>query len=336
MSNESQWSSASGDAGNVLSGTPLGDLLSGNGAAAGFSIDYERVPQAITDLRHAAEFFESRARIAEGLAKIPAPGTDGVSIYSVEQLGKWASDSGENNLTATLKAGASEFKELAHKLEEDLKAYLQVEALNLPKGSHRRVTAVKTNLVIATIAGALTLAGCGASTSAGLPLSRSTSTAAANPIPPIKNPRDVAALAGRPCEMLTAQQAKEFGLDLPPRRYNFILGTIGCQWKTTSRSQESIRTVDVTTFTNNPTLEVAYSKDRSLPFFQLTDIAEYPAITTRTNADLPICDIDVEPAERQSFTLTYQSQDFKSDPQQSCEVGKQVAAAVLMNLPLKS
>jgi hypothetical protein len=34
--------------------------------------------------------------------------------------------------------------------------------------------------------------------------------------------------------------------------------------------------------------------------------------------------------------VTYESDTFNNNPQQSCEVGKQVAAAVLMNLPLKS
>jgi hypothetical protein len=43
MSNENQWPSTAGDTGNVLDGTALGALLGGNGAAAGFSIDYERV-----------------------------------------------------------------------------------------------------------------------------------------------------------------------------------------------------------------------------------------------------------------------------------------------------
>jgi hypothetical protein len=133
MSNEVQWSSVGTDTGNVLSGTPLDALLSGNGAAAGFSINYERLPQAITDLKHAAKFFESRAKIAEQLAKILPPGADGVSIHAVEQLGKWASDSGQNNLAATLRDGAFQLKTLADKLEEDLKTYLQVEELNLPQ-----------------------------------------------------------------------------------------------------------------------------------------------------------------------------------------------------------
>ena len=132
-SNEIQWSSTGTDTGNVLSGMPLGALLSGSGAAAGFSIDYERLPQAITDLRHAAEFFESRALAAHALANIPAPGSDGVSINAVGQIGKWASDSGQNNLAATLQAGALQLRDLADKLEDDLKAYLRVEQFNFPK-----------------------------------------------------------------------------------------------------------------------------------------------------------------------------------------------------------
>jgi hypothetical protein len=132
-----QWPSAGSDAGNVLNGTPLADLLSGNGAATGFSIDYERVPQAITDLRHAAEFFESRVKVAEHLANTPAPGADGVSVHAVEQIDKWASNSGQNNLAATLRTGALQLNKLADKLEEDLKTYLQVEELNLPKDATR-------------------------------------------------------------------------------------------------------------------------------------------------------------------------------------------------------
>lgn len=63
-------------------------------------------------------------------------------------------------------------------------------------------------------------------------------------------------------------------------------------------------------FTNNPTLEVGYSRDhRGLPFFELTEIAGYPAIVSRINADIAICDIDVKAVERQSVTVTYQSEE---------------------------
>ncbi len=73
VSDENQWSGVTSDTGNVLQGTPLGALLSGNGAAASFSIDYERVPQSIADLEHAAKYLESQAKVAQGLANIPAP-----------------------------------------------------------------------------------------------------------------------------------------------------------------------------------------------------------------------------------------------------------------------
>lgn len=127
-----QWSGAAGDTGNVLDGTPLGSLL---GGATGFSIDYERVPQSIADLEHAAAFFRKKAADVQKLANIPPPGIDGVSLNAVDQIGKWASDVGTNNLEATLKVGATQLEDLARKLREDLKTYLQVEELNIPQAS---------------------------------------------------------------------------------------------------------------------------------------------------------------------------------------------------------
>jgi hypothetical protein len=135
MSSENQWFSAASDTGNVLTGTALGALVGGSGAAAGFSIDYERAPQAIADLDAAARFFNERAKTALRLGTIPAPGADGVSLNAVEQIGRWASDSGANNLEATLRAGAKQLEDLAQKLREDVKAYLQVEELNIPQAS---------------------------------------------------------------------------------------------------------------------------------------------------------------------------------------------------------
>lgn len=119
----------------MLDGTALGALPGGNGAAAGFSINYQRVPQAIADLEHAAEFFRKRADVARDLANIPAPGADGVSVNAVAQIGKWALDTGANNLETTLLTGAKQLRDLAQKLREDLKTYLEVEELNIPQAS---------------------------------------------------------------------------------------------------------------------------------------------------------------------------------------------------------
>jgi hypothetical protein len=193
-------------------------------------------------------------------------------------------------------------------------------------------------LTTVAAAGAMIVAArCGSS--AGAAPAQPNPAPAASPIPPVKNPRDVAAMARRPCELLTSQQATGFGFDLPPEETDGLFGTLSCQWSKTTRSQQLVRSLGLTMFTNNPTLEVVYSKDhRGLPFFELTQVASYPAIVTRTNADIARCDIDVKAAERQSFTVFYQSEEqaLKSNPQQSCDVGKQIAAAVLMNLPPKS
>lgn len=124
-------------------------------------------------------------------------------------------------------------------------------------------------------------------------------------------------------------------LGVPPKQYDAALGDVGCEWTTTAEDRRTVRTVQIDTFTNNPTLEVAYAKRQGLPFFELIEINNYPAIMSRPVANLAHCDIDVKIAERQSVSIAYESPEFDSDPQRSCEVGKQVAAAVLMNLPPK-
>lgn len=182
----------------------------------------------------------------------------------------------------------------------------------------------------------LLLTGCGGTGAGAPPGSVQPSRAeAASPIPPVKNPRDVAAMARRPCDLLTPQQATGFGLDLPPEQTDGLLGTLDCTWTTTTRERQVYRTVALSMFTDNPTLEVGYAQDKGRPSFELTEIAGYPALVSRPLADEPICDIDVKPAERQSVSITYESKEFNNNPQQACEVGKQVAAAVLMNLPPK-
>jgi ABC-type transporter Mla subunit MlaD len=132
MSGESRWSGATSDTGNLLDGTALGAPLGDNGAAGGFSIDYERLPQAIADLEAAADFLDDRAKTALHLAHVRPPGTDGISVNAAAQIGKWAADGGVNNLHATLVAGAKQTRDLAQKLREDLKTYLKVEELNIP------------------------------------------------------------------------------------------------------------------------------------------------------------------------------------------------------------
>jgi len=189
------------------------------------------------------------------------------------------------------------------------------------------------------VAGCLILlASCGDDSDAGQSSgsNQSSSSSVVSPIPPVQNPRDVAAMADRTCELLTAQQVEGFGLDLSPLQSDGLFGTVDCEWRTTTSDRRVVKRLFVSVFTNNPTLEVVYNRRDGFASFELTTVGEYPATVTRSNADLPVCSVDIKAAERQSVTVTYRSDEFDNDPQQACVVGKQVAEAVLMNLPPKA
>jgi hypothetical protein len=153
----------------------------------------------------------------------------------------------------------------------------------------------------------------------------------------VNNPRDITTMTRRPCDVLTPQQATGFRLDLPGDQLTGLHGTLRCQWTTTTGSARGIvRMVDVSLSADNSAFEAAYSRDRGLAFFELTDIAGDPAIVTRTNPNLPICTVKIKVAEQQGISVDYEDKALNKNPQQSCEVGKRVAAAVLTNVPPNS
>ncbi|MGH3440335.1 MAG: hypothetical protein ACRDRN_28330, partial [Sciscionella sp.] len=60
---------------------------------------------------------------------------------------------------------------------------------------------------VVAVGSVVVAAGCGSGTGAAPEPAQVSPAPAASPIPPVKNPRDVAAMARRPCELLTSQQA---------------------------------------------------------------------------------------------------------------------------------
>jgi hypothetical protein len=180
---------------------------------------------------------------------------------------------------------------------------------------------MRSQFVVGVIMAGLALAGCGTGTS-GEPAAQSV-------IPPVAHPKDVRAVADRPCDLLNSQQAAGFGLDRPPRELPDAFGNVDCEW----RSSRADVWVYISTFTDKPVLEEVYDKRETLFSFELTEIGDYPAIASRTDSTLPVCDIDIKLAEYQSVTVSYDSTAFNKIPQQGCVVGKQVARAVLQNLP---
>jgi hypothetical protein len=152
-----------------------------------------------------------------------------------------------------------------------------------------------------------------------------------SPIPTVQKPRDVAAVAGKPCDLLSTEQAKQFGLDRPPRQMPGVMGQVDCEW----RSSQADVWVYISTSPRKSTLEEVYDRRGSLPFFELTDLAGYPATASRSDPKLPVCDVDLKTAEGQSLTVSYDSTKLNKLPQRGCVVGKEVALAVLKNLPAK-
>ncbi len=196
---------------------------------------------------------------------------------------------------------------------------------------------MKTRLIASmiTTGSAIALTSCATGTAAPPQPVQSSPTHAASPLPPVTNPRDVAAIAHRTCDLLTSQQAKNFGLDVPPIPSDGPFGTLYCVWQNTTDGLITKR-LSLSVTTNNPTLEVSLNQHRGRPDFKLAEIAGYPAFISRSNASLPSCDIDIKLADRQSVSIAYVTREFTSNPQQSCVAAEQVAATIVLNVPPKS
>ena len=123
----------------------------------------------------------------------------------------------------------------------------------------------------------------------------------AEAIPRVEKPRNIQAVAGRTCELLNPQQAAGFGLDRPPRQIPGKLGNVECEW----RSSKADVWVYISTFTDRLTLEEVYDQRAGLPYFELTRVGGIRRSCRGSMRTLPVCDIDIKPAERQSVTVSY-------------------------------
>lgn len=97
----------------------------------GYSVDVERAPQAIVDLRRAAQALREEAEKAWELARITPPGLDVVSANAVRVFVE-AAVGERGSLQLALLGAAARFESDADKLEANLKTYLQVDEISLP------------------------------------------------------------------------------------------------------------------------------------------------------------------------------------------------------------
>lgn len=113
----------------VHPGYPHPNTTTGGG---GFSVDPERAPQAIADLRAAAAALMVEARKAENLMYMRPPGLDRVSknavgVFVDAAVGEYGS------VRQALFEAAHRFASDADKLEANLKAYLGADNYSIPQ-----------------------------------------------------------------------------------------------------------------------------------------------------------------------------------------------------------
>jgi Protein of unknown function (DUF3558) len=183
------------------------------------------------------------------------------------------------------------------------------------------------------------LAGCSAGNgqpddadAASGPSAASASSAALgaldDPIPPVRNPKDLAAI--QPCLLLTQAQLEANRIDQPGRPKD-VLGSTGCEWSDRAHTREFAVFVDI----GNDVLRNVYSQRDAIPVLEVTQVAGQPAIRTKDDVDGASCYFRVAAADSQTLIVRFTS--LHQDHEDPCGPAKVFAETVIGNLPpLKS
>jgi hypothetical protein len=99
--------------------------------SGGFSIDLDRAPQAIADLRAAARALWDEADNAWSLANIRPPGLDAVSADAVRIMTDVAVGE-QGSLRLALEGAAARIENDANKLEAQLRTHQQADEISIP------------------------------------------------------------------------------------------------------------------------------------------------------------------------------------------------------------
>lgn len=179
-------------------------------------------------------------------------------------------------------------------------------------------------LTLAAVLAGVGLTGCSAApTGAGTP-PESSASAVADPIPPLRDPKD---LAGTPvCELFTPAQLTANRIDLPPRP-NDVNGDPGCVWNDRAHTRE----IRIYTDLKYDVLHNVYAQRTTFPVFEVTEVAGHPAIRTKDNVDATSCDFRVTAAPRQTLVVDFTS--LGDGLEEPCGPAKALAADVIGNLP---
>ncbi len=145
----------------------------------------------------------------------------------------------------------------------------------------------------------------------------------ANPIPPVRNPKNLAGIV--PCLLLTPAQLEANRIDQPGRPRD-VLGSSGCEWEDRTRTRQIAVFVDI----GHDVLGNVYALRDTFPVFELTQVVGQPAIRTQDNVD-DTCYFRVAAAEAQTLIVRFTS--LRQRREGACGPAKELAATVIGNLP---
>ena len=150
------------------------------------------------------------------------------------------------------------------------------------------------------------------------------SKAADDPIPPVRNPKNLTAIP--PCLLVTPSQLDANRIDQPGQPKDAI-GSEGCEWTDKAHTREFAVFVDI----GNDVLRNVYSQRDSIPILEVTQVAGQPAIRTKDDANSTSCYFRVAAADTQTLIVRYTwLGQGREDP---CVPAKAFAETVIGNLP---
>jgi hypothetical protein len=152
----------------------------------------------------------------------------------------------------------------------------------------------------------------------------SSTTAHADPIPPVRDPKNLAGTP--PCALLTPVQLAQNRIDLPGQTKD-VLGAPGCKWDNKAHTQEIAMWMNIGT----DVLHNLYVQRATFPIFEIADVAGHPAIRTKDLSDGASCNFVVAAAERQALDIRFTS--LRQGLEEPCGPARELAEAVLANLP---
>ncbi|MGH3669333.1 MAG: DUF3558 domain-containing protein [Pseudonocardiaceae bacterium] len=149
-------------------------------------------------------------------------------------------------------------------------------------------------------------------------------SAPADPIPPVRNPRNLTAI--QPCLLVTSAQLDTNGIDQPGQPKD-VLGLTGCEWSDSAHTRQFAAFADL----GNDVLRNVYNQRNEIPVLEVTKVGGLPAIRTKDDVDGASCYFRVATAEMQTLIVRFTSlRPGRADP---CAPAKAFTETIVSNLP---